>query len=415
MASVGKGSLDLSGLIARHRPGFALEQPFYCDGAVFEQDMERIFRRLWLLVDHDSRIPETGDYFLFEIAGESIIVIRGEDGAVRAFYNVCRHRGSRICLEPSGRRKVLACPYHAWSYRLDGSLKAARLMPEGFDPADYGLHPCHLRVLDGLIFVNLAEGEAPDFDQEAAPMLPYLRQHDLTRAKVAHRAVYPTGANWKLVVENFFECYHCAPAHPEFCSVHSRAKLLAYGAGPASGPPEATAAFQAELQAWEARAKALGHVTGVYLDPESRLRLRSAERLPIREGALSETEDGRPAAPLMGRFKDFDGGHTSVSFNAVSTVLMSNDYAALFRFTPRGPTATDMEIVWLVAAGAEAGRDYDVERIKWMWDVTTLEDKTIIENNHAGVMSRRYRPGPYSTQEAAVVRFLDWYLYQIAP
>ena len=116
----------------------------------------------------------------------------------------------------------------------------------------------------------------------------------------------------------------------------------------------------------------------------------------------------------MGRFKDFDGGHTSVSFNAVSTVLMSNDYAALFRFTPRGPTATDMEIVWLVDAAAEEG-DYDVERIKWMWDVTTLEDKAIIENNHAGVMSRAYRPGPYSTQESAVVRFIDWYLHQIAP
>lgn len=405
---------SIAGLIDRHRPGFALEQPFYRDAKIFEQDMARIFRRLWLLVDHESRIPETGHYFLFEVAGESIIIIRGTEGEVRAFYNVCRHRGSRVCTAPTGRRKVLVCPYHAWSYRLDGSLKAARLMPDDFQPADYGLHPCHLRVLDGLIFVNLAEGEAPDFDEEAAPLLPFLRQHELTRAKVAHREFYPTDANWKLVVENFFECYHCAPAHPEFCSVHSRSKLLAYGAGPDSGPADATAAFQKELEAWESKAKALGHVTGVYLDPESGRRLRSAERLPIRQGVLSETEDGQPAAPLMGSFKDFDGGHTSVSFNAVSTVLMSNDYAALFRFTPRGPMATDMEIVWLVAADATEGLDYDVERIKWMWHVTTLEDKTIIENNNAGIMSRAYRPGPYSTQEAATVRFIDWYLQQIA-
>ncbi len=403
---------DLDALIRRQKTGYSLEQPFYRDAEIFERDMERIFNKLWLLVDHESRIPAAGDYFLFDVAGESIIILRGGDGAVRAFYNVCRHRGSRVCLEREGRKRLLVCPYHAWSYNLDGSLKSARLMPEDFDPAGHGLHPCHLRVLDGLIFVCLAEGDPPDFDEEAAPLLPYLRQHDFTKAKVAHRESYPASANWKLVVENFFECYHCIPSHPEYCTVHSRNKTLAYGAGPGSGPPGSEEAFQAELDAWNEKAEALGHLTGYWVDPDSKARLRSAERMPIKEGSLSETEDGRPAAPLMSNFKDFDGGCTSLSFNAVSTILAPNDHATLFRFTPRGPTETDMEIIWLVEADAEEGA-YDVEKITWMWHVTTLEDKTIIENNHAGVMSRMYRPGPYSTQEAATVRFVEWYLNQI--
>ena len=400
-------------LISERKAQFSLPQAFYKDPDLFTRDIDRLVARQWLLVDHVSRIPNPGDYFLFEIADESIIIVRGKDGGVRSFYNVCRHRGSRVCLERQGNVRLFVCPYHAWSYGLDGALRGARQMPEGFDPAEHGLHSCHTRILEGLIFIKLSEEDPGDFDEEMAPFVPYLQLHGIANAKVAARGDYPTDANWKLVLENFFECYHCAPAHPEYCAVHSKQMLQAYGAGPGSGTPEAIAAFQDQLDAFHARCADLGHPVGDFLDPADADTCRSFDRVPIRPGFLSETQDGQPAAPLMGQFKDFDGGLTSISFNPFATLLMNNDFTTVFRFTPRGPLGTDVELIWLVDAKAEEGKDYDVEKIKWLWDVTTISDKTIIENNHKGVMSSRYQPGPYSAMETAVERLVDWYLNQI--
>ena len=403
----------LAELIDRQAAGHALEQPFYRDQALFQQDLELVLSRQWLLVDHVARIPEVGDYFLFEVGDDSIIVVRGREGQVHAHFNVCRHRGSRVCLAPSGRVRTLVCPYHAWAYDLDGSLKAARLMPEGFAPEEHGLEPCHVRVFEGLIFVCLSREAPPDFESAYKPFRAFMAIHELDKAKIAHKASYPTLGNWKLVVENFFECYHCSPSHPEFCAVHSKQKRLAFGAGPGSGPEDAVEAFQQELEAWEERARALGHPTGLLHDDEASQHLREASRLPIRPGFLSETSDGTPASRLMGRFRDYDGGQTSCSFNPLSSILMTNDCAVMFRFTPMTPTETDVEVTWLVHPDAEEGKDYDTAGLTWLWDVTTRQDAEIIENNHRGVMSSRYRPGPYSTQEAATDRFVRWYLSRL--
>jgi len=272
------------------------------------------------------------------------------------------------------------------------------------------MSPCHVRVLDGLIFLNIAEGTPTDFDEQVEPLLPFLGVHGLGAAKVAHREIYPTEANWKLVVENFMECYHCAPAHPQFSSVHSRAKVLALGAGFGSGSAEAMAAFQPEFDAWQEKARSLGHPTGLFCEKLGSPYWRSGERVPIGRGFLTESQDGQPVAPLMGDFKDYDGGQTAISFNPLGHLLMSNDTATLFRFTPTGPTTSEMEVIWLVAEHAREGVDYDVKRVSWMWDVTTQQDQTITKNNHAGVMSRRYRPGPYSELEGSVENTVLWYL-----
>src|SRR5690606_19772942 len=237
-------------VIAAQRPGFSLEQPFYCSEDFFRLDMDCVLSRKWLLVDHVSRIPNPGDYFLFEIGSESIIVVRTAEGRVNAFFNVCRHRGSRICLDAEGNRRTLSCPYHAWVYNLDGSLRTARLMPEGFDASTYNLHPCHVRVYHGLIFLCLSPGDPPDFDALYGGFARTLDFHGFADAKVAVRRNYPNAANWKLVVENFIECYHCAPAHREYCEVHPADQLLALGAGPGSGPQEATEQYQPKLDAW---------------------------------------------------------------------------------------------------------------------------------------------------------------------
>jgi len=140
----------MEALLGAHQSGWSLNRLFYTDPAIFDLDIEKIFMRCWLCAGHSSRIPKPGDYFIFEIANESIILIPGEDGAIHALFNVCRHRGSRICTEGSGHTRKLICPYHQWVYGTDRALLSARLMPPEFALADFGLHRVQCRVSAGL-------------------------------------------------------------------------------------------------------------------------------------------------------------------------------------------------------------------------------------------------------------------------
>ncbi|MEX0809216.1 MAG: aromatic ring-hydroxylating dioxygenase subunit alpha [Dongiaceae bacterium] len=406
--------IDIDGLIARQPRGRPLEQAFYADPDIFARDMDRLVGRLWLQVDHVSRIPEPGDYFLFRVGGEEMIVIRDKAGEIHALFNVCRHRGSRICLATEGNRRLLACPYHAWTYDLDGRLKAARHMPADFDPDDHALHRAHVHIFEGLIFINLTDGAAPDFNAAYDIMRPYLVPQGLTRAKIAAKESYPTRANWKLVVENFFECYHCLSAHPEFCTAHTKAEIDGFGAGEYSGPKQAMDDFASLLAEWEKRAAAMGHATGCFNDDEHSDFYRAAGRIPLKRGHLSETRDGKPVAPLMGDLRQHDGGYTYVTFHPLVTLLMSNDHAVVFRFTPIEPLLTDVELTWLVRDDALEGRDYDRDALTWFWDVTTRQDAKITEDNQAGVLSSRYRPGRYSEIEEGIDRIARWYLRRIS-
>ena len=190
----------------------------YTDPEVFADEQERIFARAWLFVGHRTQIAQPGDYFTCRAAGESLIVIHGRDGALRAFYNLCRHRGHAL-LEEAGNARRFSCPYHAWTYDDQGALRAAPNMENvpGFEPACHGLKPVRLEVFHGLIFVNL--------DDEAAPLTPQTGAADAEIAEAlpnlatcvfAHRTEAVLAANWKVVVENFSECYHCAVVHKTF-------------------------------------------------------------------------------------------------------------------------------------------------------------------------------------------------------
>jgi Rieske 2Fe-2S family protein len=373
--------------------------------------MERVVGTKWLVAGHVDRVRSKGDYFLFKVGDESIIIVRSDDTTINAFYNVCRHRGSLICTEPRGRVARLTCAYHAWSYGLDGALLAARLMPADFRKEDNGLHRCHIRVFHGLIFINLSEREPVDFDASFADLAPYLDFHGLGEARIAHAKSYPTSANWKLVVENFLECYHCGPAHPEFSSMHPPEALIAFGAGPGSGPADAVEKYLPALRAWEQRAAALGRPIGTVDDGPDSSHLRMLLQRTIREGYETETKDGRPAAPLMGKRLDFDQGRMYLSFSPFTQLVATSDFAVLFLFTPRGTMRTDVDLYWLVDAAAGP---VDVERMTWGWDRTTLQDKEITENNQAGILSKRYQPGRYSEHERRVVTFHQWYFSQIA-
>jgi phenylpropionate dioxygenase-like ring-hydroxylating dioxygenase large terminal subunit len=407
---MGKSESDVIGrLAADTQIGYSLDRKFYCDDAVFAADMEHVVGRKWMVAGHIDRVRNKGDYFLYKVGNESIIIVRSDESTINAFYNVCRHRGSLICTEPAGRVARLTCGYHAWTYGLDGALIAARLMPEDFAKKDNGLHRCHVRVFYGFIFVNLSNQEPVDFDASFGDLAPYLDFHGFADAKIAFSRSYPTAANWKLVVENFVECYHCASAHPEFCSMHPPEALVAFGAGPSSGPADAVEKYLPALRAWEQRAATLGRPIGTVDDGPESSHLRLLLQRTIREGYESETQDGRPVSSLMGKRLGFDQGRMYLSFSPFTQLVATNDFAVLFVFSPRGTMQTDVDLYWLV--DAQASR-VDVEKMIWGWDQTTKQDQVITENNQAGILSKRYRPGRYSDHEKRVVTFQQWYLAQ---
>ena len=394
-------------LISDQKENFPLDQQFYTDPSIYDIDLETFFYNQWIFVGHESQIKNTGDYFLFEIGNESIIIIRDKNSNINCFYNVCRHRGSHICIEKEGKTKKLVCPYHAWAYDLEGNLISARMMDEKFIKKDWNLNKCSSKVYEGLIFINLSENP-DDFNKFINPVKDFIELHGLSKSKIAFKKTYPTSGNWKLTLDNFHECYHCLPAHPEYCQVHSKEYIQAYGAGNNTGPESIE--FSNQLKKWNKKTENLGYLTGEFSDEGFSNFFRSAERTPFDGNRLSETKDGKPGSILMGKFKEFDGGYTTVGTSPFNSIIMSNDFATTFTFIPRGPMETDVEIMWLVHEDAIEGKDYDLNNLIWMWDQTTIADKKIIENNQKGVMSKKYIPGPLSKMELGLKKLKKWYL-----
>ena len=393
----------LAGLIARQGPGFGLDAEFYSSTEIYERDLERIFMQCWLYAGHVSLIPQPGDYFLFEIGNESVIIVRSAQGDVNALVNVCRHRGSRVCLKPCGNAKTFVCGYHGWTYGLGGELRSKRAMPDDFDRSAFGLKRIHVEVLCGLIFVSF-DPNPSDFQAATGQLGGRLKPYGLDRTKVAERRRYQVHANWKLAVENFMECYHCAPAHREYAQIHSL-----------KAPSSETAELQSAM---EERAEALG-LSCETLDQSGRNAPYPGLDVFCRRHALypgyqTGSEDGKPVAPLLGDLKGYDGGATDVAIGSLNFMLIYSDYAVVYGFAPNGCQEAHMEITWLVNETAVEDADYDLERLTWLWHVTSEADKRIINNNQTGVNSRFYEPGPYSEMESYASEFVAWYLLSIA-
>ena len=151
-----RNSFSPAELVSRQKSGWSLERPFYLDSAIFELDVERVWHRQWLFAGHANSLAKSGDYFLVEVGGESLILIRDQCDLIHALINSCRHRGSRVCIEPAGNKRSLVCPYHQWVYGHDGTLLSARLMGEDFDKSRFGLRRIHAREVEGLIFICFA-------------------------------------------------------------------------------------------------------------------------------------------------------------------------------------------------------------------------------------------------------------------
>ncbi|MEJ7616156.1 MAG: aromatic ring-hydroxylating dioxygenase subunit alpha [Pyrinomonadaceae bacterium] len=382
--------------------GRSLPGEFYHDREIFEMDMQRIFRRCWLYAGHESRIPERGDFFTWQIDRDSLIITRGRDGEINALFNSCRHRGSIICTEPFGRAVKLICPYHQWAYDTDGSLTSARLMPDDFDKSQFALARAHVRTLEGLIFVCLS-AEPPPFELFSEAMLPRLLAHELTEARVCHQKEYSVDANWKLVAENSRECYHCGAGHPQY--------VKAVGFAAAIGSKLLAAEDRAQEEARQARLSACN------LDPspvpfagDSWYHCR---RFYLRDEFLTESLDGKPVAPLMGRVPGYEAGVLAVVTLPNLLLEVCPDYAVTLRVTPSGPLTTRVNVEWLVHKNALENTDFNLDRLTAFWRLTGEQDWKLCADNQLGVNSSAYRPGPYGPDETGVRHFVDWYLQRL--
>ncbi len=388
------------GRLARAQPEMrALDRAFYQDSAIYERELERIFMRCWLYAGHISEIPRVGDWFLYELDRESVIVIRAAEDRVNALVNVCRHRGSRVCVERRGSGRRLVCRYHGWTYDENGALRAAAHMGEDFDAGDLALKSIRCELIAGMIFLNFA-GEPASLETAQKELGACLAPYDLANARVAHRQDYPMNANWKLAVENYCECYHCAPAHPEY----SRGHALAH---PKEKSPEAYERVHEKAVACGLSPRQLDRK---YLDAPAFGAGFGYYRYPMIRGHLTGSRDGQPVAPLMGEISDYFGGCTDLDIGPVTFGLAYPDYVVLYAFKPLGRDRSNCDITWLVRGDAEEGKDYDLRELTWLWDVTTEADKRIIEHNARGVASRFYEPGPLSQMEYYSAAFLRWYL-----
>ena len=383
----------LANLIESHQPGHSLEQVFYTDPGIFAAEWEYIWKRYWLFAGTTAEIPKPGDYFTYSVQNDSVIIIRGDKGEVFAHYNTCRHRGSLICLDESGHAPKLMCPYHQWVYNKDGSLFKARLMPDDFDKTSFGLHPVHVRVANGFIFISLAQ-DPPDFTKVMNDYEPFLRPFRIDEARVAFKKRYTLRTNWKLVAENFRECYHCGPAHPEYCNAVVGANLR-----------ESSDEVLAERKV-EWRKKGLATET-VDFENDS---FHFAVRYPLRPGVQSYSLDGKNVSIPMGDHRDFDAGVLGLVVYPNFWMDAVSDYMWTMRVTAASPAETVIDLAWLVDGKAVEGKDYDVDRLTTFWKITGEQDWALCENNFRGIESSRYSPGPYAPPELEVARFVDWYL-----
>ncbi|MGI3168305.1 aromatic ring-hydroxylating oxygenase subunit alpha [Pseudooceanicola sp. C21-150M6] len=394
-------SEPLVDLLSRRIPGQSLDRPFYTDADIYQQDLETIWYREWLFAIPAAQLTKTGAYVQMTIGIYNIVLVRGADGEIRGFHNSCRHRGSVLCKARDGVVAKLVCPYHQWTYDLDGKLMWARDMGPDFDPSKHNLHPVHTRNLAGLIYICLAK-DAPDFEEFAKLAHPYLEVHDLSNAKVAYSSSIIENGNWKLVWENNRECYHCAGTHPALCRSFPLDPDVVGVAADGSVPPRLQAHYDRCEAAGAPSQFAMAGYAGQY----------RLARMPLQENALSYTMDGKAAVTKpLGRVTLPDAG-TLLKFHYPTTWNhFLPDHSLTFRVIPIGPMQTEVTTFWLVNKDAVEGVDYDMKRLTEVWIATNDEDREIVEGNQWGINSPAYTPGPYSPlQEDGVEQFVDWYV-----
>jgi len=343
---------------ARTLPG-----EYYSSEGVLDDETERIFRQRWLWVARASRVERPGDYFLYERFGESIIVLRDKSGVLRAFYNVCRHRGTRMCAVPQGQLSgTIQCPYHAWTYSTDGRLLGAPHMQEAenFDKRDYSLHAAPVREWEGFIFVSLSQNPVP-FDEAFATVINRFERFNLSRLVTVERREYDVHANWKLILQNYNECLHCPTIHPEL------SRVLPYQSG------------ANDLHA--------GEQLGGYMQ--------------ITEGNESATMDGRACGVPIGELSA-DDRRRAFYYTFFPNMMLSvhPDYVNYYSVWPIDAKRSTVVTEWLQHPDSVGSADWSPKGAIDFWDTVNRQDWHICEVSQLGVSSRMYQPGPFSPLES---------------
>ncbi len=392
-------------LMRARRQGWSLEQPFYTDPDFFKLDMELIWYRDWLFVGHDCEVAKPGSFFTVQVGTYPVVVVRDREGRIRAFHNSCRHRGSRVCTASKGTSARLVCPYHQWTYDLDGKLLFARQMAEDFDPSAHSLKPVACESVAGYIFICLAD-EPADFQPFRTLMEPYFAPHKLSEAKVAYESTIIEKGNWKLVWENNRECYHCAGNHPELCKTFPEAPSVT-GVNGAESDPEM-------VEHWE-KCEAAGLPARFRIDEAGQFR---ATRAPLLRDAVSYTMTGKPSVSrnLSDRVHADRIGTLMLYHYPATWNHVLIDHAVTFRVIPLSAEETAVTTKWLVNKDAVEGVDYDLQELIHVWTETNDQDRRIVEENAFGIRSPAYEPGPYSElHEGGVIQFVEWYAHFMEP
>ena len=398
----------IKALLQQDRAGHTLPRELYVGEEAFHFDTQVMLKSVWLYACTAAHVKNPGDYFVFEVGHNAIIIVRGRDNEIRAFWNSCRHRGAKICLEQRGRASRLMCPYHQWTYGLDGKLLAARSMAEDFDKQDYGLNPVALENVGGLIFICMDENP-PSIERVKADIEDQIGIYDIERLKVVVQDNYIEDANWKLVMENNRECYHCDAGHPELISV-----LGTYGFGkglPEDGEADVVddAAFDAMVEAKRAQWKDLGIFRELIEFPDGWWHRMA--RLPLANGAVTQSIDGKLACKkLIGPFTEPESSSLSVWTQPNSWHHFCCDHVVTFSLTPVAADKTLLRTSWLVHEDAVEGVDYDPDHIAALWRTTNIQDGHFSMLNHQGISSDGYRQGPYAVEEKLVEDFKDFYV-----
>jgi Rieske 2Fe-2S family protein len=356
----------------------SLPAAWYTSREIFAQERERIFTREWLCVGREESLERPGDFFTTERAGESLIVTRDARGGVHAFYNVCRHRGTRICEQEAGRfQGSIQCPYHAWTYALDGELKAARNMAEvpGFDRAQYPLKEAPVALWEGFVFVKLAApapGARDDgFERAFAPLIGRFPQWEIGRLRTARTISYELACNWKLVFLNYSECYHCPLVHPQLDKL---------------SPSDSGRNDLSE---------------GPFLGGYSELRAHGT----------SLTLSGQSTRPTLGRVsgEDLDRVYYYTIFPSL-LLSLHRDYVMVHYCNPLAPDRTSIVCAWLFDPGLVSQPGFDPSDAVDFWDLTNRQDWHVNELTQLGISSSAYSPGPYSNAEGLLSAFDRHYL-----
>jgi Rieske 2Fe-2S family protein len=354
-----------------------LPAAFYTSTEVFRLEQSGLFGRMWLCIGREADLPKPGDFFTHEIGGERILVVRGGDATVRAFFNVCRHRGSRIVDAPRGEGlERLRCPYHSWSYALDGRLAHAPRMPAGFAKEGFPLVTVRIGRFAGFLFLNLDE-QAEPLESHLAD-LPDLSRYRMGELRCGRRVEYEVAANWKFICENYSECYHCPGVHPQLFRISDHLE-------PGARVLETGACFN-------------GGAMG------------------LRDGFSTMSMSGRSQLPQIPGLPAED--HRKVFYYLVYPNLLLSphpDYVLTHTIWPLAPDRSRIVCEWLFTREAVAMQGFDPIDVVEFWDLTNRQDWGLCERAQAGAASRGYRPGPYQSSEDCVHAFDRWYAERLAP